>query len=73
MIRKDFELIANCFREFQSRNRDSYIHPNLVESLANVLDKTNPNFDKPRFIAACYARNTKDNAGRKITYESSKR
>ena len=50
MSRKDFEMIARVVRYFRSRN---LVIPGLGEAFADELVKTNPRFDRQRFLDAC--------------------
>lgn len=50
MSRKDFEMIARVVRYFRSRN---LVVPGLGEAFADELEKTNPRFDRQRFLKAC--------------------
>ena len=50
MTKKDFELIARVVRYFRSRN---LVIPGLGEAFADELVKTNPRFDRERFLEAC--------------------
>lgn len=51
MTKKDFELIAKVIR-----NHINYINdavPNLAQEITEELQKTNPRFDRERFLKAC--------------------
>jgi len=50
MSKKDFEMIARVVRYFRSRN---LVIPGLGEAFADELAKTNPRFDRQRFLDAC--------------------
>jgi hypothetical protein len=58
MSRKDYELIAEAFRD--TRPMDNASDPNLwnqwradVNRIARALRGTNPRFDTARFVTAC--------------------
>ena len=58
MSRKDYELIAEAFRD--TRPMDNASDPNLwsqwrtdVMHISRALRSTNPRFDQNRFVAAC--------------------
>ena len=56
MTRKDFDLIANVLAECHrtSRNRvDQSNVDHVIEEMADALVKTNPRFDRERFVTAC--------------------
>lgn len=52
MTRKDFELIANGII-LCSEIIDEYAAEAVAEVFANLLETTNPNFDRARFLNAC--------------------
>lgn len=55
MTRQDFQLIADVLKTsgewgaFPTKASQAI----LSENLANVLQRTNPNFDRARFLKAC--------------------
>ena len=53
MLRKDFQLIANVLRAHQDGSDADHVVRGLAVSLAVELSKTNPRFNKERFIKAC--------------------
>ena len=53
MTRKDFQLIANVLRAHQDGSDADHVVRGLAVSLAIELSKTNPLFNKERFIKAC--------------------
>jgi len=61
MTRKDFELIANVLRIGRTRTDGTPVELSLLaaiaEDFAAELPRTNPNFDRVRFLKACGAAN----------------
>ena len=56
MSRKDFELIAQTIRQLlpnYSSNSEQYMLFVVADELATALSRTNPRFNKARFLAAC--------------------
>lgn len=62
MTRKDYELIAQAFRDEQTFYRDVYVTNidttiiniiNMAERLAESLAQDNPRFNRDKFIKAC--------------------
>lgn len=51
MTKKDFDLLAETVRTHQWR--DDYERFLFASHLASKLEKTNPRFDRDRFIRAC--------------------
>lgn len=58
MHRKDYQAIARIIYSMRSEQADRHLSATelldqLAEDFADELAGTNPNFDRPRFIAAC--------------------
>ncbi len=53
MTRKDCQLIADVLKAHQDGGDNDHIIRGLAMSFALELAKTNPNFNKQRFINAC--------------------
>jgi hypothetical protein len=54
VTRKHFELIAETLRGAVETNADSRdALPTLAAHFADALRRTNPNFNRARFLAAC--------------------
>jgi|HubBroStandDraft_4_1064222.scaffolds.fasta_scaffold2296776_1 hypothetical protein len=49
MTKRDFELIASVIRDKLAVETQLYV----AAVFADALAKTNPRFDRPRFILAC--------------------
>lgn len=62
MTKKDFELIAKTIGAVDPATFSQYddvaekLRANLAEHFADALEKTNPAFDRKRFLAACKPR-----------------
>jgi len=56
MSKKDFELIAATIASFKGFDplQNYKLRQALAEHFANNLARTNPAFNNPRFIAACF-------------------
>lgn len=53
MTRKDFQLIADVLKGHQDGGAHDVVIRGLALSFAIELAKTNPRFDKQRFVKAC--------------------
>lgn len=54
MSRKDFELIASVFRNTKAlTHEEAGMKECLLDRMADALRRTNPGFDRARFINAC--------------------
>jgi hypothetical protein len=53
MTRKDFQLIADVLKAHQDGTSNGHVVRGLAMSFASALAKTNPRFDKLRFVKAC--------------------
>lgn len=57
MTKKDFELIANVFRnQYTGHGSPEWVRESLAVKMAEALATTNPKFDRARFLAACGVR-----------------
>jgi len=50
MTRKDFQVIAEAIKDINARKAHG---DRIAELMAEALKKTNPRFDKKRFLTAC--------------------
>jgi hypothetical protein len=68
MSKKDWELVAKAIDEvpcydIRSREGDELLvgfmvfKGSIVDSISKVMEDNYPNFDREKFIAACYQRN----------------
>ena len=53
MTRKDFQLIADVLKASSTSPMNRCVIRELAVSFASELTKTNPRFNKERFIKAC--------------------
>ena len=53
MTKKDFELIARVVLSATGSDRQIVHRQDLAEWFAAELEKTNPRFDRERFLEAC--------------------
>lgn len=53
MTRKDFELIAETIREYNSLPKLQRNMTSIEQMFASKLKSTNPRFDSGRFLTAC--------------------
>ena len=53
MTRKDFQLIANVLSSHNTSPANRMVVKELAVSFASELAKTNPRFNKQRFVEAC--------------------
>jgi hypothetical protein len=57
MTKKDYELIAGVMArlsaDFTNGGEDTVSLSLVAQELADVLDTTNPRFDRARFLTAC--------------------
>jgi hypothetical protein len=53
MTKKDFQLIADVLKAHQDGGAADHVVRGLAMSFAIELAKTNPRFNKKRFINAC--------------------
>ena len=53
MTRKDFQLIANVLKASSTSPMNRCVIQELAVSFASELAKTNPRFNKQRFVEAC--------------------
>ena len=56
MSKQDFELLAEAMRESGGDFRSNTAHAAHAGMLAERLAKTNPRFDRSRFVLACMPR-----------------
>jgi len=53
MTRKDFQLIADVLKASSTSPMNRCVIRELAVSFASELTKTNPRFNKERFVKAC--------------------
>ena len=53
MTRKDFQLIADVLKASSTSPMNRCVVQELAVTFASELSKTNPRFNKQRFIEAC--------------------
>lgn len=53
MTKKDYVLIANTLSSLSKMTKGKATHEQYVIALANVLQSTNPRFNREKFIQAC--------------------
>ena len=53
MTRKDFQLIADVLKASSTSPMNRCVIKELAVSFASELAKTNPRFNKQRFVEAC--------------------
>jgi hypothetical protein len=74
MSKKDYEAIAGEIRFAWTNYRDSLtidradLIDNIACGLARVFEADNERFSAQRFLAACRGEDSKDSAGRKVSY-----
>ena len=56
MTKKDFQLIASVIKAHQDGGDNDHVVRGLAMSFAIELAKTNPRFNKRRFVEACSAK-----------------
>jgi hypothetical protein len=53
MTKKDFQLIANVLKAHGDSPMTRLVIKDLAATFASELAKTNPRFNKARFVSAC--------------------